>query len=92
MQLELYSPDEVMILELVDVRLIVDVVHLNLELLLLLEVVLSDDLLDPVRVQVVVDYLSSVDLLPHLPDALIHDREGVRLGHSVHIHQTGARD
>jgi len=92
-QLELDLSNEVVVLQIVNVCLIIDIIHLDLELLLLLEVILSYDLLNKVRVQIVMDHLGTVDFLPHLAIvALIHYGERVRQRHSVHIDKALARN
>ena len=91
-QLEFDLSNEVVILQIVNVCLIIDIIHLDLELLLLLEVILSHDLLNKVRVQIVMDHLGTVEFLPHLANALIHYGERVRLRHSVHIDKALARN
>jgi hypothetical protein len=91
-QLELDLSNEVLILQIVNVCLIIDIIHLDLELLLLLEVILSYDLLNKVRVQIVMDHLGTVDFLPHSAIALIHYGERVRQRHSVHIDKALARN
>jgi hypothetical protein len=57
MEFKLESTNEVMSSQVVDLLVIVHVIYFTFELLLLLEVVLTRNGLDPLRVEVIVDGL-----------------------------------
>ena len=69
-------------------RVIIRVINFELEFLALFEVEVDEDLLDPLRVQVVMDDLGFADLSPSVTRIqLVNDNEGIRFRESVHIRQ-----
>lgn len=78
MKLELEGADEVVGAQVLSLLgIVVRVVHLHLVLLRLLEVEVHKDLLDELRVEIVVDDLGLTNLLPQGSSLLEEDHEGV---------------
>ena len=83
---KLDTASEVMPRQILHIPLIVDIVHLHLEVLPLLKVILHVKALDPGRIQVVHDDLCHAQFLPCATDLLVEDnhaigsREGVQIG------------
>ena len=71
MEFKFESADEVMSSEVVNLFVIVNVIDLYLELLLLLEVVLTGDGLHPARVQVIVNSFSLAKFSPDTASLLV---------------------
>lgn len=93
MELELECANKVMLAQVLRLlRRVITIVDLNFELLILLEVELHLDLLDPGGVGCVMDHLRLAELLPHTSSLLVKHSEGVRLRHSVELGQVLAPD
>ena len=85
---ELKNADVVMGSQLLSlIRTIIRVVHLYLELLLLLKMEVNHDLLDELRVQIIMDQLRLANLLPLVVHCLVENAEWIRFAESVHIGQ-----
>ena len=67
------------------VRTIIGIIHLNFELLFLLEMEVNQDFLDELWIQIVMDQLSLANLLPTVVQGPVKDNERVRLAESVHV-------
>ena len=67
------------------VRTIIGIIHLNFELLFLLEMEVNQDFLDELWIQIVMDQLSLANLLPTVVQGPVKDDERVRLAESVHV-------
>lgn len=86
MECEFEGTDEIVLAQILNLlTVVVRVVDLHLVLLRLLEMEVAEDLSDKLWVEVVVDDLGLPQFLPHISLLLVHDHEGVREGHRVHI-------
>lgn len=72
-----------MFVGVVDLRVVINIININLELVIELEVVLAGNLGDELGVQVVVDDLGLADLEPLVAVLFVHEEDRIRLGESV---------
>ena len=74
-----------MFVGVVNLRVVINIININLELVIQLEVVLAGNLGDELGVQVVVDDLGLADLEPLVAVLFVHEEDRIRLGESVLI-------
>lgn len=72
-----------MFVGVVDLRVVINIININLELVIELEVVLAGNLGDELGVQVVVDDLGLADLEPLVAVLFVHEEDRIRLGERV---------
>ena len=92
MQSEKIFAYETMQLEIVKLIKVVNVIHDNFELLLLLELVWHVEALYPVGVQAVHDNLRHAQLLPHGAPLLVEHRHAVSASEGVEVWQIFASE
>lgn len=80
---ELERAQVIMLVGVVDLRFVVNIVYVDLELVVQLEVVLAWDLGDELGVQVVVNDLCLADLEPLVAVLFVHEEDRIGLGKSV---------
>ena len=68
-------------------RIIVAIVDLNLEAVVPLEMELSQDFADELRVQVIMDHLCLANDFPSIVILFVNDAERIRLREGVHVGQ-----
>ena len=77
----------IVLVRVVDLRVVVDVVHVDLELVIELKVILAGNLGDELGIQVVMDHLRLADLEPLVAILLVHEEDRVGLGECVLVLQ-----